>query len=155
MILCLCALYTPETGAGDTSPCSLAVPLHQVQEIECLSSACPTALLEAQATVGCGEERLPAREARFLPEADGILTHPGAERQKLPFRRLPSAISSRQVLQGSLTFCDLTAQLCRVPAHCSLSHTLSLTHTLAPRQLFRYICDCVQYSPLAWISNGA
>lgn len=101
---------------------------------------------------GCGEERLlPVREARFLPEADGILTHPGAERQKLPFRRLPSAIFSRQVLQGSLTFCDLTAQLRRAPAHCSLSHT----HTLAHRQLFRYICDCVQYSTHGCISKGA
>lgn len=118
--------YPPGMGGGDTSPCSLAAPLHQVQETECLSSACPTTLLGAQAAVGCGEERLPAGKARFLPEADGILTHPGAERQKLPFRRLPSAIFSRQVLQGSLTFCDLTAQLCRAPAHCSLSHTLWL-----------------------------
>lgn len=50
-------------------------------------------------------------ESGFMPEAEGILTHTGAERQKLPFRWLPSAISGRRLLQGSLTFCNLTVKL--------------------------------------------
>jgi hypothetical protein len=81
-------------------------------------------------------------EAGFLPEAHGILTQPGAERQKLPFRRLPSAIFREQVLQRSLTFRDLAAR-----------RGAPSLRTLA--QLFRHICDSSSLSPHGVISRGA
>lgn len=60
-----------------------------------------------------------------MPEAEGILTHTRAERQKLSFRWLPSAIFSRQVLQRSLTFCNLTVPSPALRLFLSLSHTHS------------------------------
>lgn len=101
--------------------------------------------LPCYTAVGCTEEKLPVGGARFLPEADGILTHPGAERQKLPFRRLPSAIFSRQVLWGSLTFSDLTDQLRRAPARSPLSHTPWLTGSCSDTFVTLYSIRTILY----------